>query len=42
MIANGEFRVIDSLWAHFAMFCLGPSDREQIDSYIRELLKEGA
>ena len=42
MIANSEFRVIDSLWAHFAMFCLGPSDREQIDSCIRDPLKEGA
>ena len=22
LIANSEFRVVDSLWAHFAMFCL--------------------
>ena len=41
LIATSEFRVVDSLWAHFAMFCLGPSDREQIDACIRDLLKKG-
>ena len=41
LIPNSKFRVVDSLWAHFAMFCLGPSDREQIDACIRDLLKEG-
>jgi homoserine O-acetyltransferase len=39
MIANSEFRVVDSLRAHFAMFCLTDSDREQIDACIDELLK---
>jgi homoserine O-acetyltransferase len=39
LIANSEFRVIDSLWAHFAMFCLTPSEREQIDTCIGDLLK---
>jgi homoserine O-acetyltransferase/O-succinyltransferase len=40
LIPNSSFRVVDSLWAHFAMFCFGPSDREQIDACIRDLLKE--
>ncbi|WP_214371155.1 alpha/beta fold hydrolase [Pseudonocardia sp. H11422] len=40
LIPNSEFRVIDSLWAHFAMFCMTPSDREQIDACISDLLKE--
>jgi len=40
LIANSEFRVVNSLWAHFAMFCLGPSDREQIDTCIADILKE--
>ena len=42
LIPNSEFRLVDSLWAHFAMFCLDPSDREQIDACIRDLLKEAA
>ena len=40
LIPNSEFRVVDSLWAHFAMFCMTDSDREQIDSCIADLLKE--
>jgi homoserine O-acetyltransferase len=40
LIPNSEFRVIDSLWAHFAMFCMSTSDREQIDACIIDLLKE--
>ena len=40
LIPNSEFRVIDSLQAHFAMFCLTKSDREQIDACIRDLLAE--
>jgi homoserine O-acetyltransferase len=42
LIPNSEFKVVDSLWAHFAMFCLGTSEREQIDACIRDLLKEPA
>jgi homoserine O-acetyltransferase len=42
VIPNSSFRVVDSLWAHFAMFCFGPSDREQIDACISDLLKEAA
>jgi homoserine O-acetyltransferase/O-succinyltransferase len=40
LIPNSEFRVVDSLQAHFAMFCLTKSDREQIDACIRDLLAE--
>ena len=40
LIPNSEFRVVDSLWAHFAMFCLTDSEREQIDACIADLLKE--
>jgi homoserine O-acetyltransferase len=40
LIANSQFRVVNSLWAHFAMFCLGPSDREQVDTCIADILKE--
>lgn len=42
LVRNSEFRIVDSLWAHFAMFCLGRSEREQIDACIRDLLKEPA
>lgn len=38
LIANAECRVIDSLWAHFAMFCLNDADREAIDGLLSELL----
>jgi homoserine O-acetyltransferase/O-succinyltransferase len=40
LIPNSEYRLVDSLNAHFAMFCLTSSDREQIDACIRDLLKE--
>jgi homoserine O-acetyltransferase/O-succinyltransferase len=40
LIPSSEFRVVDSLWAHFAMFCMTKSDREQIDCCIRYLLAE--
>lgn len=40
MIPNSSFRIIDSLWAHFAMFCLDPADRAQIDSCIEDILRE--
>jgi homoserine acetyltransferase len=40
LIPGSTYRVVDSLIAHFAMFCLTPSDREQIDGCIRDLLKE--
>jgi len=40
LIPNSEFRVVDSLWAHFAMFCMTTAEREQIDACISDLLKE--
>jgi homoserine O-acetyltransferase/O-succinyltransferase len=40
LIPNSKFRVVESLWAHFAMFCLTASDRNQIDACIRDLLNE--
>jgi homoserine O-acetyltransferase len=40
LIPNSKFREVDSLWAHFAMFCMTKSDRAQIDSCIRDLLAE--
>ena len=42
LIPNSKFRVVESLWAHFAMFCMTTSDREQIDACIRDLLNETA
>jgi homoserine O-acetyltransferase/O-succinyltransferase len=38
MIANSELRVVDSLWAHFAMFCLSDKDRQALDANLQELL----
>jgi homoserine O-acetyltransferase len=40
LIPNSTFRVVESLWAHFAMFCMTSSDKEQIDGCIRDLLNE--
>jgi len=40
LISNSEFHVVDSLWAHFAMFCMTESDRAQIDHLIGKLLAE--
>ena len=42
LIPNSKFRIVESLWAHFAMFCMTTSDREQIDACIRDLLNEPA
>lgn len=42
LIPGSEFRIVDSLWAHFAMFTIAESDRAQIDGHIEELLKEDA
>lgn len=38
LIPDAEFRVVDSPWAHFAMFCLNDADREAIDSHLSALL----
>jgi hypothetical protein len=42
LIPNSKYRVVQSLWAHFTMFCMTPSDREQIDACIADLLNEPA
>lgn len=39
-ISNSEFRMIDSVWAHFAMFCMTDSERKQVDACIAEMLKD--
>ena len=39
LIPNSEYRLIDSPWAHFAMFCLAASDREKIDACISDILR---
>jgi homoserine O-acetyltransferase len=38
LIAGSELRVIDSLWGHFAMFCMSEQDRQTIDDNLRDLL----
>ena len=40
MIPDSKFTIVESLWAHFAMFCLDPTDREKIDACIADILKE--
>ena len=37
-IPGGELRMINSLWAHFAMLCVDPADQAQIDKHLAELL----
>lgn len=38
MIPNAEYRMVDSPWAHFAMFCLNDQDRAAIDGHLADLL----
>ena len=37
-IPGGELRMVNSLWAHFAMLCVDPADQAQIDKHLAELL----
>jgi len=39
LIPHSNYRLVNSIWAHFAMFCFADSDREQIDACIAEILK---
>ena len=39
LIPGAEFRVIDSLWAHFAMFCLNEDDKSAIDKVFADILR---
>lgn len=38
LIPDAEYRLIDSLWAHFAMFCMSEADKQAIDAVYRDLL----
>ncbi|MEM7465552.1 MAG: alpha/beta fold hydrolase [Pseudomonadota bacterium] len=38
MIPGAEYRLIDSLWAHFAMFCMNEQDTAAIDRVFSDLL----
>jgi homoserine O-acetyltransferase len=38
LIPNSEFRMVSSLWAHFAMFAIFEEDKKAIDAVLRELL----
>ena len=40
MIKDAELKVIDTLWAHFAMLCVSEDDREAIDGHLAKLLAE--
>ena len=38
LVARAKFQVIESPWAHFAMFCMADADRRAIDEVFRHLL----
>ncbi|MEM7543143.1 MAG: alpha/beta fold hydrolase [Pseudomonadota bacterium] len=38
MIAGAQYRVIDSPWAHFAMFCMNEADKAAIDRVFSDVL----
>lgn len=38
LIDGAEYRLIDSLWAHFAMFCMSDADRAAIDQVFADIL----
>ncbi|MGR8946726.1 MAG: alpha/beta fold hydrolase [Gammaproteobacteria bacterium] len=40
MIPGAEYRLIDSLWAHFAMFCMSDADKTAIDQVFSDLLAD--
>lgn len=40
MIPNSESRTVDSLWAHFGMFCMTSNEKNQIDAILQDLLNE--
>jgi homoserine O-acetyltransferase len=42
LIPGSKFKLIQSLWAHFTMFCLTPADKAQIDACISDILREKA
>ena len=38
LIPNARYKLIDSLWAHFAMFCVDDADKAAIDGVYADLL----
>ena len=42
MISNSKLFAIDTLWAHFGMFCVTDNETNQIDKILAELLNEEA
>ena len=42
MIKGAKLKVVDTLWAHFAMLCISEDDRAAIDGHLKELLSEGS
>jgi len=40
MIPNSKLRVVNTLWAHFGMFCVTSNEKDQIDKIITDLLNE--
>ena len=38
LIPDCEYRLIDSLWAHFTMFRMDEKDKKAIDDNLRDLL----
>ena len=41
-IKGAKLKVIDTLWAHFAMLCVSEDDRNAIDKHLKNLLDESA
>ena len=40
LIPHARYTVIDSLWAHFTMFCMNDRDKAAIDTVFAELLAD--
>jgi len=39
MVRNSEFKIVNTICGHFALFALEPEYMKQIDKYINELLE---
>ena len=40
MIKGAKLKVIDTLWAHFAMLCISADDRTAINGCLEDLLEQ--
>jgi homoserine O-acetyltransferase len=40
MIPNSKLYIVETLWAHFGMFCVSSNEKDQIDRIVSELLNE--